>query len=159
MHSLFSERMPACMQCREDTRGAPAPYVCVAPPCTEIKPLDAPMNRSCVLMLSGDFLWYSLHILQPGIKPDQGALSVKHVRSLARRLSHRELCQKHIVLLQKKKKEKKKCNKECNTGHTVEMHRVWWETPGVAPAPSRADKTNSRAGGQQVDVNAFQEWS
>ena len=51
-------------------------------------------------MLTRDFLWSSLLILQPGINPDQEALTMKHVRSLACLLSHRELCQKHIVLLQ-----------------------------------------------------------
>lgn len=57
------------------------------------------LNRICVLVLTGDFLWSSLPILQAGINPDQEAHTMKHVKSLARRLSLRELCQKHIVWL------------------------------------------------------------
>lgn len=76
--------------------------VCVATSCADIKPLVALLNRSCVLMLTEDFLWSSLPILRAGINSDQEALRVKHVKSLARRLSLGELRQKHIVWLQQR---------------------------------------------------------
>lgn len=99
MNSLFTKRMPACVQCHEDTRDVLSSVcVCVA----KIKLLVVLLNWSYVLMLTWDFLWSSLPILRAGINPDQEALTMKHVKSLARRLTLRELCQKHIVWLRQR---------------------------------------------------------
>lgn len=105
VNSLFTKRMPGRLHAMPQghTRSPLlCVCVCVAPPHRKIKPPVALLNWSCVLMLTRDFLWSGLPILRAGINPDQEALTMKHVRSLARRLSLGELCQKHIVWLQRR---------------------------------------------------------
>lgn len=89
--------MPVCNAARKHALSS---AVCVAPPQTKIKSPVAALNRSCVFMLTGDFLLQSLTLLHPRVNLDRNVSAMKIVHSLAHRISQRGLCQKGIVLLQ-----------------------------------------------------------
>lgn len=83
-------------------------------------------------MHTRDFLWSSLAILWVPDKTRSGGPYNETCEILARQLSLRELCQKHIVRLRQRRIIK---TEHYASQWTAEMHHVRWKTPGACKLP------------------------